>query len=458
MAEDSGEPKNREKLFNHLRELQKPLSIEHLQEILGSTVKHDDDNKAIAFLCMLLTYTEQDQTNIGFLAESSTGKSYIPLELAWYFPSDDLIKLGYASPQAFFYENGVLIPDPTDKRDVEDEKRRKIRVIDLHQKILIFMDQPHDQLLQRLRSLLSHDEKEIVSKMVNKREKSGNRTETVVIKGFPTVIHCTARFTMQDQEKTRLLLLSPEIDQEKLRESLVLKIEKESDRQQFAKRMDEDPERKFLAARVANIRSAKIKYVIIPTEFKEQIYRQFSEQHKNLVPRHQRDISKLLSIIKGHALLNYATREKLEDPETKDTSIIANLEDVEVGFRLYNSVSEANELGLSPELFDIYKKMKPHIQESVNGLTRKELQKFYFQEFHKNIGREGLGNVLKAWENVGLVTEIPDPVDKRFLRYVCCDTGTNSDNEEHNNEDAYPNRSDTPSANTHISDYSEDGS
>jgi aspartate carbamoyltransferase regulatory subunit len=87
----------------------KELTVDDLVSILGSTVKHDNENKAITFLVMLLTYTEEDQINLGFLAESSTGKSYIPLELSWYFPEEDVIKLGYASPTAFFHDYGVLM-------------------------------------------------------------------------------------------------------------------------------------------------------------------------------------------------------------------------------------------------------------------------------------------------------------------------------------------------------------
>jgi hypothetical protein len=425
MPDPTEDPTQAREAFIHtLKELDRQLSVEELIEILGSTVKHDDDNKAIAFLCTLLTYTEEDQTNIGFLAESSTGKSYIPLELAWYFPKEDVIKLGYASPQTFFYETGLLIPDPSDTRDVEEDKKRKIRIVDLHQKILIFMDQPHDQLLQRLRSLLSHDDRKIVSKMVNKREKSGNRTETVVIEGFPTVIFCTARFTMQDQEKTRLLLLSPEVDQEKLRESLVLKIDKESHREEFQRRMNEDPKRNFLAGRVELIKTARIKYVNVPEEYREQIYSQFVSQHTFLIPRHQRDISRLMSIIKGHALLNYRKRERIAD------SIIANLEDVEAGFRLYNSVSEANELGLSPELYNIYEKLKKYIEDSVIGITRKDFQKFYFKELHKTLGQKSATSILEAWANVGLVIEQPDPNDRRYLRYILPDRGDTSSDEQ----------------------------
>ncbi|MEM3579591.1 MAG: hypothetical protein QXL54_05160 [Candidatus Bathyarchaeia archaeon] len=152
-----------------------------LVEILGSTVKYDNENKSICFLTMLLTYTDQDQINLGFIAESSTGKSYIPLELAWYFPKEDVLEYGYSSPTAFFHDYGSIEKDPF------NEKHKVIHV-NLAKKILIFLDQPHDALLQRLRPLLSHDRRKITLKITDKREKSGLRTKTVVLEGFPTVI------------------------------------------------------------------------------------------------------------------------------------------------------------------------------------------------------------------------------------------------------------------------------
>jgi hypothetical protein len=324
-----------------MSEADKKLSVNDVIDILGSTVKHDDQNKAICFLSMLLTYTEEDQINIGFLAESSSGKSYIPLELSAYFPKEDVLALGYATPRCFFHDYGTLmlkhgIPVNFDlkpnkaaiKEDLEIEKgdvskeevelayKREMRrwrellkgsyyLVDLHQKILIFLDMPHDELLQRLRSLLSHDQKEITSLITDKKDKGGLRTKKVVIRGFPTVIFCSAKFSLADQEKTRLLLLSPEISQEKLRESIALKIEREADREAFQKRLMEDPKRQMLIERVKRIKEAKIKQIIIPEEYRSFIFEQFLEDHKFLVPRHQRDISRLLALIKAHALLNY---------------------------------------------------------------------------------------------------------------------------------------------------------
>jgi len=399
-----GLAQSKEELVEKLQELEQPLSIDELKEILGSTVRHDDDNKVITFLTMLLTYTEEDQINLGFFAESSTGKSYIPLELSAYFPNEDVIKLGYASPTAFFHEFGELVTDPVDNK--------KFIHVHLENKIVILLDQPHDQLLQRLRSLLSHDEKLLICKITDRREKSGLRTKEVIIHGFPTWIFCTAKTSMHEQERTRLLLLSPESNQEKLRETIALRIDKEGDRAAFKKRMIEDRKRQVLAIRVSRLKSQAIKYVIIPEDLRTEIYDQFTKQHITLIARHQRDITRLMAIIKGSALLNFMHRNRV------NSSVIVNREDVINGFALYSQVSEANEMGLSPEMFHIWQQLKPYFEDAEIGLSRKDLQGYYYKTFYKNIGREAAMNLLKAWESVGIVIEQPDPNDRRILRYT----------------------------------------
>ena len=125
-----------------------------------------------------------------------------------------------------------------------------------------------------------------------------------------------------------------------------------------------------------------------------------------------RDITRLLAIIKGNALLNYAQREKTED------TITANLEDVQVGFKLYNTISDANELGLPPEIYNIYTKLLPEIEEAEDGITKRDFQKLYFKEFHKLIGSKKATEILKLLDTAGLLCEIPDPNDRRLLRYI----------------------------------------
>jgi len=407
-------------LLEHLSEVNKPLTVDDLTELLGSTVKHDDENKVITFLTMLLTYTEDDQLNIGFLAQSSTGKSYIPLELAWYFPSEDTLEYGYSSPTSFFHDYGIPLPDPTDLRDVENEKKRKRIHINLHQKILCFLDQPHAQLLERLRPLLSHDRKQITFKITDRREKSGLRTKTVVLEGFPTVIFCAAKFNMEDQEKTRLLMLSPETHQEKLRETIALRIEREGDRKGFQEWAENDPKRKVLKERVHHVKNAGIKYINVPEELREQIYEQFLEDHKHLIPRHQRDINRLLNIMKGHALLNYMHREKI-DNET----ILINDEDIEAGFKLYYTISESNELGVPPEIYHVFQTLNKDIGDE--GITIKDFQAAYYRNFHKPLGYDGARNIIRTLTETGLFIEDIDPVDRRLKRYYIPSFYTNND-------------------------------
>jgi len=400
----------KEQLFAKLADGQKPISVEELAEILDSTIKHDSNNKIITFLTMLLTYTEEDQINISFAAESSTGKSYIPLELAWYFPN--VVEYCYVSPTAFFHDYGNFIVDPLDKRDVPEEKKHKIIEIDLYQKILIFMDQPHDMLLQRLRPLLSHDRKELTLKITD-RKKSALRTKVIHILGYPTVIFCTAKFEMAEQERTRLLLLSPETDTDKIKDSIELKILKESNREAFKQFMESDPKRKWLRERVAAIQTYHIKNIIIEEEMRKLIQTKFFELHPKdkLVPRNQRDITRVIAFIKAHALLNLWQRKH---DIIKDV-VYVNQEDVLVGFKLYERISKANELGLPPGVYDIYIRLlkdDPNLTES--GISRKEFQRRYFALFQRILGKKRLEEIITLLESTGLIIEEPDPTDKRM--------------------------------------------
>jgi len=75
------EPENQEEN----KEVQRPTTLKEIGEVLSTTIMQDEKNKTITFLTLLLTYIDEDQINIGFSAESSTGKSYIPIELSCIF-------------------------------------------------------------------------------------------------------------------------------------------------------------------------------------------------------------------------------------------------------------------------------------------------------------------------------------------------------------------------------------
>jgi hypothetical protein len=142
---------------------------------------------------------------------------------------------------------------------------------------------------------------------------------------------------------------------------------------------------------------------------KELILNRFLEEHKHLIPRLQRDLPRIFDFVKASALFNCFNRE----PVGKD-AIQATEKDIEEGYRLYKRIEEANELGLSPAIFDFWQKVvKPLLTEV--GITRKEIAGKYPQVYHKTISKEAIGRLLEELETRGLISQEPDPEDRRKM-------------------------------------------
>jgi hypothetical protein len=375
----------------------KPLTSEDLIKILGLTIKRDETNKIITFLAQLSAYTEDSQINISFNAPSSTGKSFIPLEIVSLFSAEDVIKLGNCSPTAFYHEQG------------EYDKETNTIKVDLSRKIIIFLDQPSTQLLERLRSLLSHDEKIIKAKITDKNQRGGNRTKTVAIKGFPTVIFCTAGLRLDEQEATRFLLLSPEISYEKIREAIYEKIKKEADCKGYKDITEKDPDRKLLKERILAIKEADVKEIKIgnPNLIQELFFKNIRQPK----PRHQRDVARIISLVKVLALLNLWFRE------TDGEAIVANDDDIKEAFKIWENISESQELNLPPYVLNLYKDVILEAYKAVKrGLSRQEIMKKHFEVYGRFLPDWQLRQwIVPMLETSGLITQEADQLDKRKI-------------------------------------------
>jgi hypothetical protein len=274
-------------------------------DILSISIKKDFPAKVISFNAMLLAQTNKEQQNIGYQAESAAGKSYIATELATYFPLNELRIIATASPTAFFHDFGVW-----------NDKRKAI-MIDLRHKIIIFLDQPNYQLMERLRPLLSKDSPELRYMITDKNQRGGNRTKNIIIQGYASFFFCTAKVDPDEQEKTRMTLLSPSVDSIKLEESLKLISLRQGNPEEYDRRIGQDnAKRKWLMDRILAIRQTGIREVITPDDG-DSVGERFIREHPNLLARHQRDLPRIFGFIKANALLNCFNREKKEDkPDT----------------------------------------------------------------------------------------------------------------------------------------------
>src|SRR4029077_2154574 len=113
-------------------------------------------------------------------------------------------------------------------------------------------------------------------------------------------------------------------------------------------KLSQDPKRQELRDRIAALKDAKIRDVIIPEPLKDAIGKLWDENHPEKIPRHVRDLDRFLSLVKARALLNFAIR-----PQDSDNRIVAVEDDVTEITELYKEIAEANELGIAPHLYEM---------------------------------------------------------------------------------------------------------
>ena len=292
----------------------------------------------------------------------------------------------------------------------------------MERKILIFIDQQNPQLLERLRSLLSHDKKEIKLEITDKKASSGIKTKEVIIRGFPSVVFCTAGLKMDEQENTRLILLSPETSQEKLRLAILEKVHRDTDKRAYSKALALNTKRQQLIDRVRAIKQARIDDIVI--DYPEKIIDRFFAEHKVLRPKHQRDIGRLLNLIKAFALLNLWFRKQANG------SLFANEADLDEALKVWAKISESQEYNLPPYVFNLFRDVilaayaqnnsEKTLGEGVKiGISKKQIMKMHQDVVGKFIEEWRLRQeILPMLENAGLLTSEPNPEDKRELLYT----------------------------------------
>lgn len=426
-------------------EICKELSMVELSEILATTVRYDDAAKQVTFLNMLLAQTFEDQFNVAFQGPSSGGKSYIPLEIVAYFPDGEKREYSHASPQSLYHEvtewrriqevaKDLDLTGIFDKTELGPDSKIMVHVLDLERKIVIFVDQPHFQLMERLRSFLSHDRKILRVGITDKSHGGNLRTKIIVVKGFASVFFSSASANLEAQEKTRAWLFYPDPGSDKVNEALKVLTRKISDRKAFREWLSTHPLRNLLQERVRLIRQEGIRNITIPNP--EKVLEQF-KLGRRIQPRLQRDYPRFLCLIKGIALLNCFHRRRV-DSET----IEANERDVEAALSLYEKFAMPNELGLSAESWWCYRLLVAMPNAETIGVRRGDILTRYLRVYGTPLPQERLRRqILPELESAGLIEQKPNPEDNRESLVVLSpvdtpisdvngNTGPNSDTTE----------------------------
>jgi hypothetical protein len=186
-------------------------------------------------------------------------------------------------------------------------------------------------------------------------------------------------------------------------------ISKEADNAKFEAFLDQDSARSLLKLRILAIKQAHIDEIKI--QGKEKVQERFLSEHKYLKPRSQRDIKRLLSLVKCFALLNLWWREKV------GSTIIADETDIEEAFKLWGKISASQEMGLPPIVHQFYLDViVPLFQENSQGKGRQEILTKYYAVYKRTLDKKTLEKqMLPMLESVGLIYQQHDKDDRRKM-------------------------------------------
>lgn len=310
-----------------------------LIELLSRTVK-GDENLTYQVLFNGFSAFTKNPTNLMVMEKSSEGKSYPALQIAQHFPKKHVWKLGSVSPQAFKYEYGMLVDsnyEPIDSIEeietkIEEAKEKKDReareslekkkfellkkaktLVDLRGKWIIFKEPPDTKLLEALYSTLSNDEEYNEHKFVNKVGGGGNKQFTVVFRGSPAILICTAKDETKSKRWletfSRFHIVSPVQSAKKYREGMGL-ISKSYGlpKELYEEQVISESEKRRMRTTISHIvKTLHNSNGEIFNSFQDELDRQFPQEAGYRWRQYQR----FNSMIKMHSIIYSDQRPKL---------------------------------------------------------------------------------------------------------------------------------------------------
>lgn len=373
--------------------------LQEIFEHLSKAVKKDEVLKRLIPLVGLSAFYK-NPINLFLKGPSSIGKTYNATEGLKYFPDKDTWFLGSLSPTALVHDYGTY-----------DEERR-VYVVDLEGKILVFLEAPPLETYARLRPVLSHDKLEITYKFTDKRQKKGLKTRTVIIRGWPATVFCTTEAKYIEYLATRGFTATPEINAEKYKQAIRLKGEKDAFPFKFSQ--DEELEKLRKGIELLTHMAKKHKLgVVIPYG------PELSEVYPYTLARDMRDFDRLRSLIQMNALFHLFQRpvlQILENDQAIAEYIIATQEDYETAKALTLKILETTRVGLPGNVIDFYRQVVVPVCLNESGFaTYRDLMHRFKEVYGYLIGRSQIyKNYTQPLEQTGWIAIEPHPTDKRM--------------------------------------------
>ncbi|MDN5867132.1 MAG: bifunctional DNA primase/polymerase, partial [Candidatus Nitrosocosmicus sp.] len=224
--------------------------FEFIIKTIQMTVKQENSLIRLIAYCGLSAYTKYP-LNLGIMASTSEGKTYSVNEVIQYFPHQDIWMIGSMSPRVIIRNKGIQVDEDYNpigpkvlvlkKRlatENNEEKKSELKeqleiiinnskvLIDLTNKVLVFLEPPHQETWDILKPVLSHDTLYIEHPYVYQTKSTGQEVKHPITKGWPACIFCSAKdesnWPMWPEIQSRFLITSPNMIKKKYSESNLL--------------------------------------------------------------------------------------------------------------------------------------------------------------------------------------------------------------------------------------------
>lgn len=389
-------------------------------------VKRDIPSICIVFLTDISAYLEEP-LNTSLKGPSGIGKTYVTMNTLKYFPEKDVMLLGGISPKSFIHEKGVLMDEnnepilsenkpvkPLRRRFPNKEKyeealrnysielgswneriRNSYRLIDLSNKIIIFLESPSEDTIHMLYPILSHDKERIEYKWVEEMV-----TRKAIIKGFPAVIFLSAQQRYMEELYTRILTGTPESGKEKIEDANILTNVK------IAFPWEYEGEREL--TRIIKEIILTIKEKLVSENFRIVIpFVNLHEMFPKDTVRDMRDFQHFSQFLKALTSLHLFQRPILK---THDKFyVLCSVDDVVTSMCIFSKIFETTRTGMEANILKFY-----HEIVKRQGVWHKTALTHEYNNVHKKkVSGDTIGYWLRRLSEIGYVDIRQDDTDKR---------------------------------------------
>jgi hypothetical protein len=402
---------------------------------LCRTVKHDVVTKNMVFLTGLSAYTPEP-INLFLRGESSIGKTYNVVQTLKYFPKEDTWLLGGLSPTALIHQYGLLVDKngdiilPWDRPDkeapIEEKEAWRQRLIDarylidLRQKILVFLEAPRYETFNMLRPILSHDAFEISYRFTDKSGKGQLQTQHVVIRGWPATIFCSTQEKYVQDLATRGFTVTPETKQRKFQAANTLTGKKAA----FPWKFDNDFDFMLLEGYIRFLKNHLQDFkALVPFGV------ELAKTYPSKFPRSMRDFKQILNLIKVSALFHLHQRPVLvrklkveiqgKDPnvpeyrEFEEHYIMATKRDYDLVMDLWNQIRETTETSAPGHIINFYHAVVEDVAREKPEFTIEDLADKWNGKFEDKKSTDAIRNWTNFLCSIGYISKREDPDNKK---------------------------------------------